>query len=391
MYSLKEIISGRFPYIWIYGAGKTGIKVWDGMNFLEMDICGFVESMPGKIVSGAMVQRLEEVCTPPDLTAFIITTPECSWQDVVFALKCAGYKNCCIWGANTLCELWRQAGYVFEDRRKGTGAGIFVLAGYKEYLWDYVFERLSRFVPPDIDICIISPGKYNQRLAELARVHEWSYLSTKKNSVTLAQNIAFAIFEKYEWIYKMDEDIFVTEYVFENLYQSYREVEETSNYRVGVTVPLMPVNGCGYHMVLEKAQKKSDYEKKFGKIVIGGNPESEIERNPESAVFMWAECPHIDKINRMFSDVEPFVACGVRYSIGFILMRHSFWEEMQGFSVSGGVDMGVDEEEVCASCINRSRALVISRRAVAGHFSFGPQTERMKWYLSEHPEKFEIC
>ena len=82
--------------------------------------------------------------------------------------------------------------------------------------------------------------------------------------------------------------------------------------------------------------------------------------------------------------------CGVRYSIGFLLMRHAFWEEMRGFYVSGASDMGMDEEEVCGNCMNRSRAIIISRNAVVGHFAFGCQTGRMRQYYTENPEKFEL-
>ncbi len=392
MYSLKEILSGGFSYIWIYGAGKTGRKLWNGLNFLQINVNGIVESVyTGKVVAGTEICSLKNVETPPDLTAFIITTPENSHKEVISRLKRAGYGNICVWGSDTLCELWTLPDYTFEDRRKGMGTCCFVLAGYKEYLWERVFMRLSRFVPHNIDICIISSGIYSGELAKRSREQGWSYLSTEKNSVTLAQNIAYALFNGYEWVYKMDEDIFVTEHVFESLCKAYCEAQATSNYQVGIAVPLMPLNGCSYRTILEKTGKKEDYEKKFGRIVIGGNPESAIEKNPESAVFMWDECPHIDEMNRMFTDGKLYAVCNVRYSIGFMLMQHSFWEEMQGFYVSGGTDMGADEEELCGSCMNRSRAIIISQNAVAGHFSFGRQTERMKQFYIEKPEKFEIC
>ena len=32
-----------------------------------------------------------------------------------------------------------------------------ILAGYKEFLWDIVFDRIEKFMPDNIDVCIVSP------------------------------------------------------------------------------------------------------------------------------------------------------------------------------------------------------------------------------------------
>jgi hypothetical protein len=289
-----------------------------------------------------------------------------------------------------LSELWKSADYTFVDRRKNLDKCCFILAGYKEFLWDCVFERIEKFVPADVDVCILSSGIWSDRLSLIAEKNSWSYLATKVNSVTLVQNIAFAVYKYYKWVYKIDEDIFVTEGAFEHLMQGYREADSDSEYEVGISAPLIPVNGYGYRSILKKFGEISDFEDRFGKIKAGGNPIFQIEKNPECAVYMWDKCPQLDIMNRSVKDDETYMICGVRFSIGFILMQHLFWENMQGFTVSGNPDMGTDEEELCASCINRSKAIIVNQNTVVGHFSFGRQTCRMQEYFNENKEWFTI-
>ena len=71
-------------------------------------------------------------------------------------------------------------------------------------------------------------------------------------------------------------------------------------------------------------------------------------------------------------------------------MKHSFWNGMQGFFVSGNPDMGSDEEEVCSNCIINSQPIIVADNVVVGHFSFGRQTEIMKDYYNDNREWFSI-
>lgn len=61
---------------------------------------------------------------------------------------------------------------------------------------------------------------------------------------------------------------------------------------------------------------------------------------------------------------------------------------MQGFIVYGNMDLGVDEEDINAYCINNSKIMAISMNSVAGHFGFGKQTNEMKKFYIENPEQF---
>ena len=388
---IEALKNNTYTNVWIYGAGKVGKKLWNAFHFLGIRADGFVVSKyDGVRIFGAEVRELQNIVSAPAETLFIVTVPEKFREEVVSNLEAREYANYIVWDERCLSELWQMADHSFEDRRKKTDKCCFILAGYKEFLWDKVFGRIETFIPADVDVCIISSGVYNERLSDLAKKNGWSYLATKVNSVTLVQNVAFAIYQEYEWVYKIDEDIFVTEGSFEQLMQGYSDAVKNLGYEIGITVPLIPINGYGYKTILDKYCKSREYEEKFGPVKIGGNPESEIEKNPESAVFMWSELPALDEMNRDFQKEKPYSVCGVRFSIGFILLKHTFWDDMQGFAVSGTADMGADEEEVCANCINGSKAIIVCHHAVVGHFSFGRQTNRMKEYFILNPKRFDI-
>ena len=116
--------------------------------------------------------------------------------------------------------------YVFENRRQDKNKVCFVLAGYKEFVYDAVFSRIKKFVPDDIEVCLLSSGKYSDILSKIAKNNNWSYLSTKRNNVSLIQNVAINLFDKAEYIYKLDEDIFITENYFENLFKTYQDCQK---------------------------------------------------------------------------------------------------------------------------------------------------------------------
>lgn len=387
----EDVIKGKYKNIWIYGAGKVGKKLLKDFNFFHIKVNGIVISRyDGTVIPGIKVCGLAEIKTLPEDTVYIITSSPKFHNEIIENIKMHGFKHYIIWDAKCLCRLWKLAEYDFTDRRTHTDKCCFILAGYKEFLWENVFGRFARFMPDGIDVCIISSGLHSEKLEKLAAKNRWSYLATRINSVTLAQNIAFSIFNNYEWVYKADEDIFVTKGVFEALHEAYQKGEKELPFLPGITAPLIPVNGYGYGRILDRLGMQPDYESRFGKITIGGNPDSEIEKNPEAAVFMWTKCPQIDELNSMAAGYEGIDLCGVRFSIGFILLKHSLWEDMQGFHVSGNADMGTDEEDLCSYCINKSRVIMVSTNKVVGHFAFGRQTGRMKEVYAENPGLFKI-
>ena len=93
---------------------------------------------------------------------------------------------------------------------------LYVLAGYKPYLWNDVFARIKRNQPDDLEVCIASSGIYSKELSEECRKNSWVYLSTKLNNVCVMTNIIMREFSNAEYIFKIDEDIYLPDNYFNN-------------------------------------------------------------------------------------------------------------------------------------------------------------------------------
>ena len=284
--------------------------------------------------------------------------------------------------------------YQFTDRSRGEKKCCVILAGYKAFVWDSVFPRIRRYQPADLDVCVVSSGLYSEALAKMCAENEWSYLSTKRNNVSVAQNLAITLLKSAEWIYKLDEDIFVTDGYFETLMQTYETVSREGEYDVGFAAPLIPINGYGHLRLLKKLGLTETYAEKFERPIYASYPARQIENNPEVAKFFWGEggvFPQIDALAKQLQ-AEPFAysACPIRFSIGAILFTRATWEKMGMFPVVKGAGMGIDEDEFCAYCIKESQAIIVSENTVVGHLSFGKQNAAMKEYNEQHTDRFVI-
>lgn len=284
--------------------------------------------------------------------------------------------------------------YTFKNRTTGKEKYLIILAGYKSYLYDAVFRRLILFLPKDIDVCLVSSGKYDEQLEEIAKTNDWSYLSTKKNKVALAQNLAIHLNPAAKYIYKMDEDIFLTEGCFETLFETYCRIKRDGKSDVGFVTPVIPLNGFGHLKVLKKYDLTNIYESLFEKPILSSHPDTKLLSDSNVAKFFWGEggyIKQIDKLNRDFKEQSyKYSLCPIRYSIGFIMFERELWESMGMFRTVVGSGMGIDEEQICAYCVNSSKPMAVSENCVVGHFSFGPQTKDMIAYFKKNKELFEI-
>lgn len=284
--------------------------------------------------------------------------------------------------------------YKFESRKKDFSKLCIIIAGYKPFLYSTIFKRIEKFIPKDIEVCIVSSGKYDKDLSKIAEDNEWSYLSTKRNCVSLAQNIVIKLFDKAEYIYKLDEDIFVTKGYFETLYKTYKDCENNGDYQVGIVAPTIPINGYGNLNILKRFNMEKLYTEKFERPKYAAGRNRKIESDPNVAKFMWGEneyLPTIDEMNyQMSNDEFSYNACPIRFSIGAILFRRKLWEDMHYFEVKRGNCLGIDEEQICSFCMISSRAIIVSNNTVVGHLSFGTQNEEMKKYFITNITKFEI-
>lgn len=284
--------------------------------------------------------------------------------------------------------------YKFENRMKNKKKVCFILAGYKEFAYDIVFGRIKEFVPKDVEVCILSSGKYSKKLSEVAKENDWSYLSTKRNNVSLIQNQANYLFKNAEYIFKLDEDIFITKNFFDILYKTYKECEKNGEYKIGFVAPTIPINGFSHMLILERFGLKEKYTKLFEKPKYIAGPDRMVENNPEVAKFFWGYknyLPNIDEIsNTLQKDEFSYVACPIRFSIGAIMYTRKFWEEIGMFTVLKGNGMGADEAEICGYAIEGSNAIIVSKNVAVGHLSFGTQNTTMKEYFLNNKEVFDI-
>lgn len=279
--------------------------------------------------------------------------------------------------------------YSFEDRSSGSDSMLIVLAGYKPDLWEAVFGRLAKFLPAGIDVCVATSGRTDERLRALCAENHWSYLSTGRNNISLIQNMAIRLHPSAQWIYKMDEDVFLTEGVLERMKAAYGQASGRLSAEVGFVSPLLPINGYGHVKLLRKLGLEAAWEDRFGKLMFteGLQRHTQILKNPEAARFMWGETDprlaDIDELGRFLAaQPEELTACPYRYSIGLILFARKTWMDMGAFGVdAAGSNLGLDEEQFCQYCVLQAKAMVVVENAVAGHFSYGPQTAAMLEYF----------
>ena len=281
-----------------------------------------------------------------------------------------------------------------RNRSKKSDKLCIILAGYKEYLYEDVFVRIETFAPKSIDVCVVTSGLYSEKIDILCKKNEWTYISTKENNVCLVQNVAIREHPTAKYIFKLDEDIFITKDFFENMLNALEESKK-GIYNPGVIAPLIPVNGYGHVRILDKLGMSDKYKDLFEKPIIAAGPGRMIENNPEVAMFFWGKggyIPSIDRMNDMFSkECRVMNPCAIRFSIGAILFERKLIEDMGYFAVERATTgMAQDEIELCSFCCLKSRPIIVTENVVVGHFSFGPQTKDMKEFYLNNRENFRI-
>lgn len=294
-----------------------------------------------------------------------------------------------------------RTGFSFTDRSKGSDKLCIILAGYKKDLWDDVFGRLAAFVPKDIDVCIMTSGLVNERLQIIAARNGWSYLSTEDNHLSLVQNIAIECHPEAQWIYKLDEDMFLTEGFFEKMLETYRYVQHETMYEPAFVAPLINVNCYGHLRLLEKLDLLDDF-RATGltnmKLTDGLHHSKQVLEDPAVARYLWGETQpvlaDIDALTKRFSeDKLSYSVCPTRFSIGAILFTREAWNEFGHFPLTfdgGPFGLGDDEVHICHYACFTGRVMVVNENVVVGHLGYGPQTAEMVKYYLAHRDVFAL-
>lgn len=285
--------------------------------------------------------------------------------------------------------------YVFINRSKNADNLLIVVAGYQEYLWDSIFERIACFCPRDYDVCIVVPGEGNgdiKKIKSYCRDNSWSFIQTKKNKLAFAQNIAVREHKNAQWIFKLDEDIFIGNGYFDGLKEAYEYTKSETEYSPGIVVPVLNVNGVTSLDFIKMINAYETWVELFGENARKRSAISSPAWNsPEAAVWIWKNTfPLDEKIKNMKSNARIYSLCPMRFSIGAFLIERSYWNEMHGFAVAREGILGVEEDLLFRYSMSRCRVIVIANRVLAGHFAFGGQKERMYQFYNENKNDFVI-
>ncbi len=292
--------------------------------------------------------------------------------------------------------------HCFTDRSKGSDKLCIILAGYKPTLWEDVFGRIAAYIPSDVDVCIMTSGLVNGELQDIAAKHSWSYLSTSVNHLSLVQNIAIDLHPRAKWIYKLDEDMFITKGFFEAMLDTFVRLEGDSLYCPAFVSPLINVSCYGHLRLLDKLGLLDDF-RSTGltdmKYSDGLHHNRQVINDPRVARYMWGESHlelrDIDALTERFSAGGfSYSICPVRYSIGAILFTRDAWDEFGHFPITfvgGPYGLGDDEEHICHYACFTGRVMVVNENVVVGHLGYGgAQTKAMLEYHASHREQFTL-
>ena len=268
---------------------------------------------------------------------------------------------------------------------------LVIAAGYKPALFPLTLDRAHRFVPAGWDVCLCCAGRDVPELRHLCEERSWSYLTTAKNQISLAQNLAIRNHPAARVIVKMDEDIFLAEGTLDRLVDALAECEKTSSFLPGIMAPLLNVNGYTSRILLEKLGCLEEFESRFGPC-RQACLETPAWRDPNAAQFLWERIlPFDDTARRLATDAPLFSPCPHRFSIGCFAMSRELWEEMNGFTVAPEGALGIDEIDLCAYCHAVSKPVMVAHHILAGHAGFGHQMEVMEPWIVGNSETLKCC
>jgi hypothetical protein len=337
-------------------------------------VCDNSSFLQGKTIYDIPVVSPQKLCEEEGEFCIIVTSPQLEHDFTKQLRELNLLDRCefivCNWGTMSPKKFYDP--FTFEDKRKNYNKTLIVLAGYKEKLWDIVFKRIKQFIPNDIDVCVMSSGKYVPELSRICNNNNWSYLSTKTNNLSLIQNIAIKLHPNAEYIYKLDEDMFICDGFFDGLMNTYIHVENNSPYRVGIVAPLIPVNVHGSIRFMEKMNCLGEFEDKFGKAYY--DFDTHFGGQTEETIFLWEHTLPLDETsNKVRNMPYSYFVCPHRFSIGAILFKRTIWEKMGGFKVVEGTGLGHDEQDFASFFLTFTNfySFIIAENVLAGHYSYG--------------------
>ena len=279
----------------------------------------------------------------------------------------------------------------FLNHSSGAQNLLVILSGYKPFLYHSVFQRIQIFMEPEIDVCVLSVGVKDEKLVQICTSYNWSYISTEEKLITKGLNVAIELHPRAQFIFKLDEDIFVTRGFFGGLLKAFKHAE-AGLYRPGVIAPLLTVNRYSSYRLLQLFNCTDDFVGIFGPSRY---PLEIVWDNPSAASYFWgnSSClPSLDKMNYILrSKPTNELPIPFKFSIGAILFPRFIWKDMGYFDNNRPPQISpFDENQLNTYCFLRGRMIIVSENVVAGHFSFFKIVKEMRSYYEQNPQHYEI-
>lgn len=271
---------------------------------------------------------------------------------------------------------------------------LMILAGFQPYYWDVLFERTHLVTKKnnDLSICVCIPGvsaSAKSKLYELCDKYGWSSCYSKEDRLAPLQNYVIRKFEKAEYIYKIDEDIVISDGFINGLIKGLSYVDNETRYKSGISVPLINVNVFSFIPFLETVGKIEEYDQKFGKAKYWDN---NIVNNPDVAKYLWGLIGdksisefalEINKKNK-----NKFIQCSSRYSIGAFCLTREVWEKMGYFRPACIGILGAEELELCRYLLDNAYMICCCMDVFVGHLGYGKQKQSCKDFFEKNVAKF---
>lgn len=290
--------------------------------------------------------------------------------------------------------------YIFEDRSKKSENLLLIVAGFQEFYWDTVFgrvERNCRQFDESIDVCVCVPrGDLGGGILDNVRLRceklGWSLVYLYDDLLAQAQNTAIKLHPNAKWIYKIDEDIIISDQYFSKMKRGFLLAEKQLFAQMGFATPLLNLNAACVHHFLETTDKLSDMYKIFGDIKIRFPQEENdpVHRSEDFARWVWNNSLPFDQVAKEVenTNVGKIFQANVRLSIGAILFTRNYWEQIGFFEVARTGAMGVEEGQMNAYSFNIMQSIAIVGDTFAGHLGFFSQKNACRELYENNKEKF---
>ena len=265
---------------------------------------------------------------------------------------------------------------------------LIIVAWYQDYLYDKVFNRVNKYLEKNIDVVIITPWKKDNKLIEYCNKFWRSYLYTKDNKLSLTQNIAIKLHNNAKYIYKMDEDIFITEWFFSNLKKKYELAIKNSEFIPWAITPVININAFWYPYFLKAIGKKEEWTKKFWPIKQEINY---VKKNEQTEYLRSCTLPIDETQEKYFKHIDiskEYITNSVKYSIWCFMFPRKVWEDFWWFDVAFEWALWKEETQFLSYTINNSCPIILCENSLCWHFSFWPQKKRMKEFFDKNRDLF---